>query len=160
MLNCGNTCWTKPRVRKQLWGFDVSESLVELLLAPLLWVQRKTVINLKRSILLLALVAIACLGLFYMNYQKRDVPTHPVSSHNYKPPEGYVPNAETAIKIAEAVWEPIYGERINKKKPFVATLNNGIWTVEGTLPDNKFGGVPYIDISKEDGKILRVSHTK
>jgi hypothetical protein len=31
--------------------------------------------------------------------------------HNYKPSQGYVPNAETAIRIALAVWEPIYGKK-------------------------------------------------
>ena len=30
--------------------------------------------------------------------------------HVYKPKEGYVPDAETAIAIAVAVWNPIYGK--------------------------------------------------
>jgi len=81
--------------------------------------------------------------------------------HNYIPDEGYVPNAETAIRIAETVWLPIYGERINEKKPFNATLKDGIWTVEGTLPAKYTkGGVPVAEISKETGEILRVSHGK
>jgi len=32
----------------------------------------------------------------------------------YKPPKGYVPDAATAIKIAEAVWILIYGEETLK----------------------------------------------
>ncbi len=31
------------------------------------------------------------------------------TQHNYKPREGYVPNAQTAIAVAVAVWSPIYG---------------------------------------------------
>jgi hypothetical protein len=29
------------------------------------------------------------------------------SEHNYRPEAGYVPDAETAMRIAEAVWLPI-----------------------------------------------------
>ena len=28
--------------------------------------------------------------------------------HNYVPPDGYVPDSATAVRIAEAVWIPIY----------------------------------------------------
>ena len=81
--------------------------------------------------------------------------------HNYKPKEGYVPDEETAIQIAVAVWMPIYGEKqIEGEKPYRAKLNNGIWTVEGTLPDEWVGGVAVVEIAKEDGRILRVSHGK
>lgn len=79
----------------------------------------------------------------------------------YKPPEGYVPNAETAIKIAEAVWLPIYGEDIYRKKPFKAALKDSTWIVTGSLPQGLFlGGVPRTEISKDTGCILHVSHGK
>jgi hypothetical protein len=79
----------------------------------------------------------------------------------YKPKEGFVPNKETAIKIAEAIWLPIYGDRIYKRKPFVAELKNGkTWIVQGTLPKGWDGGTPYIEIQKSDGKILLVMHGK
>src|SRR5258708_2089637 len=81
--------------------------------------------------------------------------------HTYMPPAGYVPDASTAIKIAVAVWEPIYGrDHIAKKKPFHATLKNGTWTIYGSLPKNSAGGVPEAEIARKDGKILRVSHGK
>jgi hypothetical protein len=81
--------------------------------------------------------------------------------HNYKPAGGYVPNNETAIAIAVAVWNPIYGkENIEKKKPFKATLKEGIWYVTGSLPFGWVGGVPEAEISKDDGRILRVTHGK
>ena len=78
----------------------------------------------------------------------------------YIPKDGFVPNDTTAIKIAEAVWLPIYGEIIFSKKPFKAVLNKGVWVVEGSLPLNYLGGVPYIEIQKKDGKILKVMHGK
>jgi hypothetical protein len=83
--------------------------------------------------------------------------------HNYKPKDGYVPDAKAAIKIAVAVWEPIYGEaQIAGEKPYHARLDtNGIWIVEGSLPPGAvFGGVAIAEIAKDDGRILRVSHGK
>jgi hypothetical protein len=77
---------------------------------------------------------------------------------SHKPKEGFVPNEATAVKIAEAIWFPIYGEEIFAAKPFKAVLKDGIWFVNGTLPDGWLGGVPEAEISKKDGKILRVSH--
>lgn len=70
----------------------------------------------------------------------------------------YVTNKEVALKIAEAVWFSIYGEKIEKSRPFKAILKDNIWIVEGTLHERK-GGVPYIKIQK-DGKILKVTHGK
>jgi hypothetical protein len=60
---------------------------------------------------------------------------------DFVPKEGYVPNAEVAIKIAVAVWEPIYGaEAVAREKPYRATLKEGVWTVQGSLPRNVLGG--------------------
>ena len=78
------------------------------------------------------------------------------------PSEGFVPNRETAIKIAEVIWASIYGETIYDKKPFVAEYNEkeGCWEVRGTLSQNMRGGIPEIKINKSDGKILYVNHGK
>lgn len=79
--------------------------------------------------------------------------------HSYVPPDGFVPNKETAIRIAAAVWIPIYGEdNIKKQAPYNTQLVNGAWIVTGTLPKNSIGGVAYIELLKKDGRILRVSH--
>lgn len=77
----------------------------------------------------------------------------------FEPEKGFVPAAATAIKIAEAVWLPIYGDGIYSKKPFMAELRDGIWYVNGTSKDMK-GGVPYAEISQRDGCILNVYHDK
>lgn len=74
--------------------------------------------------------------------------------------DGYVPNKETAIKVAEALWLPVYGDKINNSKPFVAELKDGkTWIVQGTLHSQK-GGVPYIEIQKSDCKVLKMYHGK
>ncbi len=84
-----------------------------------------------------------------------------LKKHNVKPKEGYIPDKETAIKIAVAVWIPIYGKReIEKQKPYNAILYNGIWFVSGSLPKGWIGGVAEAEIIKENGKIIRISHGK
>lgn len=75
--------------------------------------------------------------------------------------DGYVPNEKTAMKVAEAIWLPIYGEQIYNEKPFHATLkNDSIWIVEGTLPEGTLGGTAYIEIQRKDCKVLKVIHGK
>jgi hypothetical protein len=77
---------------------------------------------------------------------------------DWVPPEGFVPNAETAIRIAVAVWEPIYGAAaIAGQKPYMARLQKGIWVVEGTV-HTEMGGAAVAAIMKSNGKVLRVSH--
>ena len=73
----------------------------------------------------------------------------------------YVPNEETAIKIAEAILIPIYGNEVLKKKPFtVRLINDKIWHVEGSMNLDELGGIPIIEIQKKDCKILSITHTK
>jgi len=79
----------------------------------------------------------------------------------FPPKDGYVPNKETAVKIAEAVLVGIHGKRILKsERPFVAELKDSIWVVHGTLGRGKMGGVTFVEIQKLDGRILKVYGTK
>lgn len=79
--------------------------------------------------------------------------------HSFVPAEGFVPTAEVAIGIGEAVLAPVYGaEVIRSQRPFRAELKGDIWTVEGTLPEGYAGGVAIVEISRSDGTILRMSH--
>lgn len=80
---------------------------------------------------------------------------------SYKPKQGFVPDAVTATRIAEAVLIPIYGEsQIASQRPFKATLRGDIWTVSGTLDPNFVGGAAIVRLSKSDGRILFVTHQK
>lgn len=85
----------------------------------------------------------------------------PTSSPSYMPEGGFVPNAATAKRIAEAIWLPIYGKSVLNERPFKARLTSkGVWVVEGSLPKDMLGGVAYIEISRRDGRILEVTHGK
>ena len=72
---------------------------------------------------------------------------------------GFVPDAETAIKIAEVIFDRFYGAyEISREKPFEVALRDGIWIVKGILPNGSLGGVAEIHIDKKDGKILYLFH--
>ena len=81
----------------------------------------------------------------------------------FTPKDGFVPNAETAVKIAEAVLTPVYGEKqVLSERPFTAILEGDSWTVQGTLQcaPNCAGGTALVEISKSTGRILQMFHTK
>lgn len=79
--------------------------------------------------------------------------------HHFVPTDGFVPDARTAERIAEAVLLPIYGQQtINEQRPLVAELRKDAWVVTGTLKDQHLGGVAIVELAKADGRILRVSH--
>lgn len=78
-----------------------------------------------------------------------------------KPEKGIALDEKTAIKIAEAISLPIFGENIKDYMPFHAELrNDSIWHIYG-LPKKssfmvQFGGAPEFEILKKDGRILNV----
>ncbi len=82
-------------------------------------------------------------------------------NHSFMPKDGFVPDKATAVRIAEAVLMPVYGEeKIKRERPFIATLYNGIWTVRGSLRKGWKGGVAVAEIAKQDARVLSVSHGK
>jgi hypothetical protein len=106
----------------------------------------------KNKLLLLLLILFILLGCFYL---------YGDNAEGYIPRDGFVPDQETAKKIAEVVLYPIYGRSIKYQKPFKVTLiENKIWVVEGTLSKNTVGGVFHIEMQKENCTILNVSHGK
>ena len=81
--------------------------------------------------------------------------------HKYIPPDGFLPDAHTAIAVAEAILTPIYGEaQVKTQRPFVATLENGFWTVTGRLRPGQTGGVALVVIDKATSQIIRVTHSR
>ncbi len=96
--------------------------------------------------------------------------------NDFFPENGYVPDSTTAIKIAEAVWLPIYGKGIYKNKPFnVELIGDTIWHVYGSTKKSYYeinekgdtialhltsGGIPHIWLRKSDTKIIKVIHSK
>ena len=88
----------------------------------------------------------------------------------YVPKAGFVPDSTTAVTIAEAVLIPVYGkEKVESERPFKVTLENGAWTITGTLhcPNDSGGGTMIckggtaeVKLSKADARILRMIHYK
>jgi hypothetical protein len=79
----------------------------------------------------------------------------------YQPANGVVPDPTTAVAIAIAVWEPIYGKKnVAEEAPYRATLKDGRWTVTGTLPKGRVGGTATAVIDKMNGRIITIFHTK
>ena len=83
------------------------------------------------------------------------------STPGFLPKDGMVPNAQTAIAIAIAVWNPVYGEKeIASEKPYQAELKNDRWTITGSVPRGRVGGVATAVIAKRDGRVIKIYHTK
>ena len=101
-------------------------------------------------------VLCATLGVPSLARAQRDLPP------SYVPPKGFVPDSATAVRIAIAVWTPIYGARqIRREAPYRATLRDSVWTIEGSLNcggQRCVGGVALAEIAKRDARIIRVSH--
>lgn len=83
------------------------------------------------------------------------------------PSEGYVPDEATAVRIAVAVFIPIFGEKhVRSERPFHARLKDGIWIVEGSLGkppkpgDIVVGGTMVSEIERATGCIKAVYHLK
>ncbi|SRR6266436_4190684 len=77
------------------------------------------------------------------------------------PSQGVIPDEVTAVKVAEAVFPPIFGpDEVTKFSPYHAQLKDGVWTVYGTLKPGSRGGTPQMTIQKKDGKVIEVWHSQ
>lgn len=70
------------------------------------------------------------------------------------PAAGVVPDAETAERIAEATWIPLFGESaIATQKPLKTERRFSVWIVSGNaLPETAL----YVFISQKTGRVLAV----
>ena len=70
------------------------------------------------------------------------------------PASGIVPDPDTAIRIAEVIWTPLYGrETVAGQSPIKAELRNNAWTVTGSGPPEN---ALFAFIFQTDGRILSV----
>ncbi len=80
-----------------------------------------------------------------------------------RPPNGFVPDSQTAVTIARAVLIPIYGQKtVQYEEPFTAKRQGDVWIVSGTLHCAGIcvGGTAEVKLSATDGHILHVMHHK
>ena len=83
------------------------------------------------------------------------------TGQRFAPNGGFVPDQQTAVRVAEAILAPIYGEKqIALERPFSAALKNGVWIVTGHLSPGHIGGAAELQISKKTCEIIAVSHGK
>jgi hypothetical protein len=80
---------------------------------------------------------------------------------------GLITSPADAAAIAEIVAKGIYGsDAIEKQKPLIVSQKASIWYIRGSTSKPKMGkamvlgGNVEVEISKSDGRIIRVSHSK
>ncbi|KAA9333013.1 hypothetical protein F0P96_08490 [Hymenobacter busanensis] len=101
---------------------------------------------------LFSLAAVLLLALSQTQGQTRSYPADPV------PKQGYIPDASTAVNVAEALWVSLYGPSVYQRKPYRVVLrDSSVWVVYGTGPAGVKEEVPTIEINKQDGRILKTS---
>jgi hypothetical protein len=72
---------------------------------------------------------------------------------------GVVPDKETAIRIAEAILFPVYGENaIRGQRPYQVTLNDGKWTVDRTVRPGFVGGSFHVVILQRDARVVEIGY--
>ena len=114
----------------------------------------------KKFVIIPSITVLVVISIFYFTKKSAE---DSLQSTNLNPQKnGYISDEKTAVKIAETILLPIYGEEILKEeKPFHATLRfDSIWIIEGTLKPGIEGGTAYVEIQKKDCKILKITHSK
>jgi hypothetical protein len=71
--------------------------------------------------------------------------------------DGVVSSESIAKQIAYSYLNAVYPKDITLRR-MTATLSNGVWIVNGTLPKDSFGGVAGIAICQSNGRVLEVAH--
>lgn len=114
-----------------------------------------------RTILALALASLCGI------YAEKSNAENPEPQSAVCPRADCVPDAKTAVRIAEAVLIPVYGEKhVIRERPLTARLDGDRWIVKGTLPKGRrageivAGGTAMAEIARRDGRILDVYHLK
>ena len=81
------------------------------------------------------------------------------------PKEGFIPNAEVAVAVAEAVLVPVYGKQTAlSERPYTAALHGNTWIIKGKVPCEGPpdavcpGGAGEVWISKRTGEIRYMTH--
>lgn len=68
---------------------------------------------------------------------------------------------EKVLKFSEGIAFREYGNVIKNELPLKAQLfGDSIWIIQGTLPGRADGGTVYIELSKSDYKLLKITHYK
>ena len=89
--------------------------------------------------------------------------THKRRKMQYKNPKSkYIITEKNAAEFAYVIGKSIYGDSMNDEMPLqVHLVKDSIWIIEGTFNHPySFGGVMHIEMLKNGGTILEVTHGK
>jgi len=80
---------------------------------------------------------------------------------SYFPEQGLVPDSQTALKLAQTIWERLYGDEIYKYDYRCRLKDDSIWIVHtDAVSYPHIGGAVYIKIRKSDAKVLFIMSGK
>ena len=66
-----------------------------------------------------------------------------------------------ALKLARLILIEKYGKHnIGRQEPLIIKETDLTWTIRGSLKPGYVGGVALIEIRKNDGAVIRISHGK
>lgn len=67
----------------------------------------------------------------------------------------------SAVKIAEAIFVKVYGERVLSERPWKTALeqDDSVYHIRGTLKTTK-GGVPEIRLKRSNAEVISICHGK
>jgi hypothetical protein len=112
----------------------------------------------KRITFALAAVAVS---LFISNYATAK--PRCVQAEGHPPAKGILSDRASALRIADIYLRSIYGSRtIDRQRPLRASLQQGVWHVEGTWQggSDEKGGVAEIELCQVNGQVVLVTHEK
>lgn len=70
-------------------------------------------------------------------------------------------NKNIALKVGELILEGYFGKKMNYCYPLKIHLENSkYWIIEGSIPKEYDGGIPYLKIQKSDCKVIQIYHSK
>jgi hypothetical protein len=79
--------------------------------------------------------------------------------HRVLSSSGVVSSEAVAKEVAYSYLKAVYPDD-RHLRPMKATLNDGVWTVNGTLPKGWLGGVAGIAFCQSNGRVLEIAHGK
>jgi hypothetical protein len=65
-----------------------------------------------------------------------------------------------AVDLCEVYISHIYDKESAEQKPYKVTDEHDAWRIEGQLPIDMVGGTFDITISKYDGRIIKLTHSR
>ena len=75
--------------------------------------------------------------------------------------DSLIKDKETAINVSEVLLFKIYGkDNITRERPYEVNFIDGYWIINGTLPENMFGGTFLIIIKATNGQVIKLTHGK